>query len=430
MTGRMGRTVIVIGGGAAGLMAAISASRSGAEVTLLEKNERLGKKLSQTGNGRGNYTNILLLGKEYRGNDPAFPSDIVRFFPPEKAISFFRELGVIPKFRRTYVYPASEQASCLTEALEEELRRLGVRIISKANVLSASPRSDNNGSRQGFLIHTNKGDFCGDAVILSTGGMAHPETGSDGGGYRLAACFKHTIVQPVPALTSLQCGGRYYKEMAGARAEASICLEVDGSMAASDRGELQFTDYGISGIPAFQVSRFASRGLQIGKDVKVHISFLPDWENGRGRLRDELKKRKSLLKDRPAKNFLIGFVNSHIAFALMQLAGIRMDKASGKLNDAELSKLAGLLTDLTDNVISVNPFSKSQCTAGGVSTREIIPGRMESKLKKNLFFAGEIVDVDGICGGYNLHFAWASGMIAGKAAACPSFSAKVTAQVP
>lgn len=401
----MKKTVIVVGGGASGMAAAITAARGGASVTILEHTPRLGKKLLSTGNGKCNLTNLSMPKDAYRGTDRNIICQVLQKTGVEETLKFFRGIGIVTTDRNGYVYPASGQASSVLDALRFELEHLGVNILYSCHVKRILP---------GMTVETSEGRRKADAVILCPGSKAAPSTGSDGSGYKLAADCGHRIVKPLPALVQLRCQGKWHKQAAGVRAEAKVTLLSDGKALASDQGEVQFTDYGISGIPVFQVSRYGVRALEEGRRVTAVLDLCP--EIGERELKKFLENRKNMLSYRPAEEFLNGMINKKLAGVVLKEAGIGFSGRTGQIGEEAIEKLARKMKNLTTQVTASNPFENAQVCSGGVDLREIHPETMESRRMKHLYLAGEILDVDGICGGYNLQWAWSSGMLAGKSA--------------
>lgn len=403
------RRVVIIGGGASGLTAAIAAARHGAHVTIAEHMDRVGKKILSTGNGRCNLTNLRIEPECYRSGDAGFPMKVIEGFNVEDTLAFFRGLGIEPKDRNGYIYPNSDQASAVLDVLRLEAEHLGVRVLVSCEPGAVECAGDT------YKIHTSRGVLEADALILAAGSKAAPATGSDGSGYELARKLGHRVIKPLPALVQLRCQGTMYKQMAGIRTEAVVRLFADGKQLAEDKGELQLTDYGLSGIPVFQISRFGARALDEGKKVIVKVDFMPSW-------RDEealglLKKRAARMDYKTAEELFVGLLNKKLAAVLLRLAGIGLSQKAGELSTGQLSKLARQMKAYEAIVMSVNPFASAQVCCGGVDVHEINASTMESRVRKNLYLAGELLDVDGICGGYNLQFAWSSGAVAGRNAA-------------
>lgn len=434
--------VAVVGAGAAGMMAAIEAARSGAKVLLIERNPQPGKKLATTGNGRCNYTNIdmdNLPGGKYRGCDPGFAVNAIESFGPEKTVRWFRDIGIEPKYRGTYVYPGSDQASSMVTALWEEAVHSGVRILfdtlirkirkedseignTSKNVpgFSRGNSEKSNGEKSGgFLLDIEGSDrvIRAKKLILATGSRAVPKTGSTGDGYVWAKAMGHTLIPQVPALTAIKCRGSQYKDMAGVRTDVKLCVRVGGETVAGEEGELQLTDYGISGIPVFQISRYVAYGLRDGKEVSVYINFLPNISDSKEEISEFYKKRAEKLVYKEMGSFFTGLLNQKLGNVLLRMANIDRKLPVSKLSGKQLKALSALTVSFKAECVEVNPFANAQCAAGGINTNEVDPHTMESKLVKGLYFAGEILDIDGICGGYNLQWAWSSGFIAGNAAA-------------
>ncbi len=398
----MKQQVIVVGGGASGLTAAIMAARSGASVTIMEHTSKPGKKLLSTGNGKCNLTNLSRPDGAYRSNHPGFAEQVLNRFTVEQTLEFFRDLGIVLTDRNGYVYPNSGQASTVLEALLFELKHLGVPILTDCKVEKIKP---------GLTVITSQGKKKADAVVLAAGSMAAPKTGSDGSGYELAKALGHHVIQPLPALVQLRCREKWYKQAAGVRTDALVTLKIDGKTIASDRGELQFTDYGISGIPVFQISRFAVKGIHEKKQVTAELDLFPSMDFTE--TQQMLTERRNRFNYRPAAEFLNGVINQKLIPILLQEAGIQSGNAD-KITSAQIKKLTAALKRLKTVITASNPYEQAQVCSGGIDTREINANTMESKIINGLYLAGEILDVDAICGGYNLQWAWTSGVLAGK----------------
>ena len=406
MKGRLG----IVGAGASGLAAAIAAARAGAQVTVIEHMDKAGKKILSTGNGRCNLTNRRMEAECFRCGQKDFPMKVIERFGLEETLGFFEGLGILIKDRNGYLYPYSDQASSVRDVLLQEAERRRVQIHLSCHIERIEERPCG-----GFVLHTDQGRLSEDALILAAGSKAAPSTGSDGSGYELARQLGHSIIKPLPALVQLRCQGNMYRQMAGVRTEAGVRLLVDGELAAEDRGELQLVDYGLSGIPIFQVSRFAARALDQRRRVTVRVDFMPAWEEREAFVL--LKKRASLLGYKPVSDFFTGMLNPKLAQVLIKCSGVNPSLKAGELTGKQLGRILGQLKSYEAIVMSVNPFANAQVCCGGVDTRQVDPRTMQSRIKRGLYFAGEILDVDGICGGYNLQFAWSSGVTAGRSAA-------------
>lgn len=402
----MKRRIAVVGGGPAGMTAAIRAAYAGAFVTLYERNDRVGKKILSTGNGRCNFSNERMGSQYYYGSGGELVEHILECFGTDWTAAFFEGLGMRIKSREGYLYPASDQAATVLDLLRFELDRQKIAVHTGERITQIYPQGGK------FVFMPEKASY--DAVILACGGCAAPETGSDGNGFTLAENLGHRIVSPVPALCALRCQEKFYKQVAGVRCDAEVTLLVEGQAAASERGELQLTDYGLSGIPIFQISRHAAKALQEKKRVTVRVSFLPDFDLEACRIFFE--KRLTEHSDDEMAAFLTGVVNKKINSLLLKLAGIRETERAKAVDAAAFARLIRLYGGLETEIVDTNGFDRAQVCAGGVDCSEMTQRLMSKKLP-GLYFAGEILDVDGICGGYNLQWAFASGAAAGEAAA-------------
>lgn len=406
----MGRRIAVIGAGAAGMTAAIWAARAGAQVTVYERNDRVGKKLLSTGNGRCNFSNERMSAACYRGSGAALVDAVYAGFDVRRTKEFFGELGMRIKDRDGYLYPASGQAATVLDVLRYEMKRLAVDVHTCAQVTAVKVK------RPRFSVEAGEdGRETYDAVILACGGRAAPGTGSDGQGFRLAKMLGHHIVPTVPALVALRCREDFFRRVAGVRCEAKLTLYIDGRAVCADTGELQWTDYGISGIPVFQLSREAAYALRDKRSVAVEIDLLPDLGDAAAERRF-WEQRWERQEGQTAEQFVTGLVNKKLGLLLLKLAGIRESERAADVPASGRRKLEKLCRCLTVTVQGTNPFEQAQVCAGGVDCAEVTE-TLESRIVPQLYFAGEILDIDGICGGYNLQWAWSSGAAAGRAAA-------------
>lgn len=386
------KQVLITGGGAAGLTASVFAARNGAAVTVLEQNEKPGKKICATGNGKCNLTNLSMPSDAYRGRHPEFVREALAQLSVEDTVRFFEEIGIVTVSRNGYLYPRSGQAQSVTDVLCMEARNLGVKLKTNQKVTSLS-------CKQGrWKVTTTDWHYEGDAVILAGGSKASAIAGSDGSCYELAESQGHTLVPVYPALTALKCRGKNFKAWSGVRTGGEITLLIDGKPFKKEQGELQLTEYGVSGIPVFQLSRYAVCALREGHRVGLTLDFFPEYT------KEELKKllsgRKEHCPYKTEKELFIGLLPEKLIKVL-----------------ASDREFPNSLKDFPLEVTDTMSFAQAQVCCGGVDTAEVNPRTMESRLKKGLYFAGELLDIDGICGGYNLQWAWSSGAAAGSHAA-------------
>lgn len=403
------RHVAVIGGGAAGMMAAITAAREGVKVTILEHKDRIGKKILSTGNGRCNFTNTYQTPACYRSDNRDFAWNIIQKFNVEKTISFFKELGIYPKDRNGYLYPYSDQAAAILEVLQIEIAKLNICVMTEINVLDIQP------VKRGIRVTTDKKTITVDSVILACGSKAAPVTGSDGSGYQLAKLLGHRIVPVLPALVQLRCAEKFYKSISGVRVQGTVEIYADDISLASDTGEIQLTNYGISGIPVFQVSRYVAKAIYQKQSVTAVLNFMPDMN------KDEflsfLQERITLCPHKTLDEFFIGIFPKKLCELWIRLSRLPKEMRVSDLSGEQLEKLVLLIQHLRTHITETNAFEQAQICCGGVDTTEINPDTLESNYVQGIYFAGELLDVDGICGGYNLQWAWSSGFVAGREAA-------------
>ncbi|MGI6086048.1 MAG: NAD(P)/FAD-dependent oxidoreductase [Acetivibrionales bacterium] len=406
------KQVIIIGGGAAGITAAISARRLGADVTILEKNPRVGKKILATGNGRCNYTNLNADIGCYYGENPKFVHSALSDFTVEDTLNFFGELGIEHKVEELgKVFPMSDQASSILDVLLYELNDLGVDIVCDANVKRI------NHTKKGFIIELeNNAIYKGDRVILATGGKAMPSTGSDGYGYDLAINLGHTVTDIFPALVQLMLEGSYFKRIDGVKVIGTAEIVHNNRSVAKDRGDVLFTNYGVSGPPILQISRKAGELLNRGEEAYVRVNMLDRFTFVD--VLTLLDKRFNNAAQKSIEFSMVGLINKRLIPVALAEAGITdIKRPAVSLSSKEKEAVAGILTGWSFRIRGTKSWPSAQVTAGGIRTCEIDPKTMESKLIKGLFFAGEIIDIDGQCGGFNLQWAWSSGFVAGKNAA-------------
>lgn len=406
------RKVIVVGGGAAGLMAAVSAAENGAEVLLLEKNKRLGKKLLITGKGRCNVTNTAQLQefvKNIPGNGRFLYSVFSNFFNWDTR-SFFEELDVpLKEERGGRVFPVSDKAIDIVNAFERALQKYAVQV--KLNTSVRFLQVENQ--KITGVITDDDSFYAADAVILATGGACYPGTGSTGDGQNMAKQVGHTIEPLLPALVPLECEEDWVREFQGlSLRNVNVKLLVDGKEIKELFGEMLFTHFGVSGPIILTLSRDIAKFLQDGRQVELSLNLKPALS------REQLDKR--ICRDfekysrKQIKNALGDLLPSKMISNIIDLAFIDEDKFVNQINKAERERLVDLLQNLTMTITKTRPLSEAIVTAGGISTKEINPKTMESKIVEGLYCVGEVIDVDGFTGGYNLQAAFSMGYVAGK----------------
>lgn len=404
-------SVIIIGGGASGMVAAIAAKRSGADVTILERNQRVGKKILATGNGRCNLTNTDIDISRYHGKHPEFIYGAFSRFDYYRTIEFFEELGIAHKVEDGgKVFPMSEQSSSVLDVLRYEIEENGINVVCDACVSDIVKKNVFEVSLEGGRV------FKGDRVILCTGGKASPDLGSNGSGYTLAKKLGHSIIEPFPALVQLKLSAKFLKQLQGVKFDGDAEIIVEEKPVRKETGEILFTEYGISGPPILQLSRKVGEYLTKGYTVYLKVTLINNLDEQE--LRDTIIRRFSSGAKKPLSFNFVGFLNKRLVPVVLKEAAIDdINKPAESVTYDERERIVRILKDWKFEVIGTNPWSSAQVTAGGVDVQEINSKTMESKLVKGLYFAGEIVDIDGDCGGFNLQWAWSSGFAAGESAA-------------
>lgn len=400
------KKIIIVGGGASGVVCGIFAKREDNEVIILERNSKPLKKLLMTGNGRCNYMNEVYGKSFYHSEDMDIVDRILSSKNIQSMKDFFDTLGIIPKIKNGYYYPFSNQATTIYHALLEEAKYRGVSIICDTYVEKIEKQEDN------FFLKTSHGDYTCDMLVLAVGSRAYPKTGSDGDGYSFLRKFSHTIVDPVPALVPLIGKGSYFKEWAGVRSDASLELFEDGKFIKRVEGEIQLTDYGISGICTFQLSHIVSRGLHEGKSEMIKINFVPFIETLITPWMSQYSKKQT---HKNVRELLEGFLNYKIVSVLLKYCKISPDTYYSDLSNEKKLILCKSLRSFPVEIVDTKGFEFAQICNGGVKLKEIDSHTMESKLVSRLYIIGELLDMNGDCGGYNLTTCWISGILAGKA---------------
>ncbi len=405
----MNNKIVVIGGGAAGLMAAVTARENGSKVVILERNDRIGKKILATGNGRCNFTNIYLTIDNYKGDNPKFAYSALASLDVYQTMDLFDAMGIMSTIESDgRVFPNSLQSSSVLDIFMMEIENLGIDVMTEALVKKIRKK---DGAYQ--LDLEDGRTIEGDKIILATGGKAMPVSGSDGNGYDLIKDLGHKIVRPLPGLVQLKLAdkGNLFKQIKGVKIAGRVNLYSNDQFLAQDSGDILFTDYGISGPPILQISNEALENLEDGKDVEIRVEIMDELEEGK--LVEYLDLRFKNIASRSLEESLIGMVHKKLIRPLIEEIGLDPDKNVGNVSREEIVKLAQILKSWNFKVTGSQGWRHAQVTSGGVDTRDIDSATMESKKSKGLYIVGEILDITGDCGGYNLQWAWSTGYVAG-----------------
>ena len=397
--------IAVIGGGASGMIVAITARKSGKEVVVLERKDRILKKVLITGNGRCNITNVNADISNYFGKNISSVENILNSFNPQDTMDFFNGLGIVcNEENRGKVYPLSGQASSVVDALRFEAERLGIKIETEFYVR----KIEKDGFK--FKIYSeDRKKIEADRVILATGGQSYPELGSNGSGFELAKELGHNVTRLSPSIVQLKTEKNQVKGLQGIKADVAVTAYGDNKKICTYDGELLFTDYGISGNVVFNISFV----MPLYKNVEFEIDFMEKFDYNE--LYEILKERKKMMSHLTMENYFNGMINKKLGQFLSKVSGIeKLSKPVKDLNDSEIRKLCTVLKKYRIKILDTTGFKNAQVTAGGVSLNEVNTETLESRIVKGLYFSGEVLDVYGECGGFNLQWAWASGYIAGK----------------
>ena len=384
--------IIIIGSGPAGLMCALNAKTKNNEVIVLEKKEAVGKKILVTGSGKCNYWNDDQDLRHYHSRSSEELDKIIN----EKNLKDTKDLldtMIVPYIRDGYYYPYSREAMSVRDILVAKCNEKGI-VLDRNYEVSKVEYRDN-------MFFIDESLIC-DKLVIATGSMAYYQENNDTG-YNIAREFKHEIVEPLPSLVQLTSDYKYLKDWEGVRSFAKVTLYENDNKLKEETGEVMLTNYGLSGICVFNLSNVANILLKDNKKVSVHINFLPDIDI------DKMLSRKDSIG-----TVLKSFLNSKLVRLFLRLSSVDEEKLSKDLTDKEKDTLISILSDFKVNITGTKGFKEAQTTSGGISLKDINLETMESKLVNNLYFAGEVVDVDGDCGGYNLTFAFVSGLVVGK----------------
>ncbi|MBR4282749.1 MAG: NAD(P)/FAD-dependent oxidoreductase [Clostridia bacterium] len=398
--------IAIIGGGASGLVSAIFAKgqNPALSVAIFESNPRVGKKLLTTGNGRCNLGNMGNLSGRYHG-DTDFAEKVLNSFNTRCTIDFFQSIGVeCIELEEGKLYPMCLQANGVVDQLRFRTDELGVVTLAERKVEKIEK------ANKSFTIYSNNEVFTAKKVIIATGGCAAPKSGSKGDGYTFLTNFGHKKTPTRPAIVQVITKTDLTKALAGIKVEGEISLTTKkGSR--TEKGEILFTEYGLSGPPVLQVSRMVAECGQ----GDVSIDFLPEMDFNE--VLSILKRRMDTLNSRTADQLLLGFLNKRVGEVVIKSAGISLATPICELKEKQLKDITAKIKKFPMSATGTKGFDNAQVTAGGISTKDFDVNTMESKLVKGLYATGEVLDVDGDCGGFNLQWAWATGYLAGISAA-------------
>ncbi len=404
--------VTVIGGGAAGLMAAITAKKNGRDVVILERKDRILKKVLVTGNGRCNLSNVNATNENYFGIEKQKQdiNHILNNFLPTDVIDFFEnKVGIIcNEESRGKLYPLSGQAASIVDGLRFYAQNLGIPICTDFYVTKVTKEMF-----EFKIFSEDKRQINSKKIILATGGISYPELGSNGSGYQIAENFGHSLTKLVPTIVQLKTEKHKIKGLRGIKLDTKVTAfgknEDKFEKICTYEGELLFTDYGISGNVVFNISFV----FPLYKEVEFEVDFMPKFDYNN--LFTILKKRREILKNMTMEQYFNGMINKKLGQFLTKMSGIpKLSKNISELTDNEIKKICTILKKYKIKILDTNGFKNAQVTAGGIPLSEINLENLESKKTKGLYFAGEVMDVYGECGGFNLHWAWASGKFAGE----------------
>ena len=403
----MSHKIAIIGGGAAGLMAAITAARLGIDVTIYEHNQSVGKKILASGNGRCNIINTTATANDYFGTAPDFVSHSLEQLPFASFIAFCHTVGLLLDIKEDgRCYPLSNEAKSVLNALGSAAKIAGVKILTEKKVTAITKVKNH------FLVHTDTEKKSYDKILIATGSEAAPQLGASGDGYQFASSFGHTIIPTYPSLVQLHLNSKIHHKMAGVKTFAEVTLQINGKESEKVQGDILFASYGISGLAILDISQKASFALLNRQKVMLNINLLPRFDAQQlGSIVHELI---TAVPNHTLETVLGGLVPAKTVPYLCEAAVISPAKTVSMLTPKEITKLIGIIGTWQFEVNDTHGFKHAEVSGGGVATAEINHKTMESKLIDGLYFAGEVLDIVGRRGGYNFNFAWASGMIAGR----------------
>lgn len=407
--------IAIIGGGASGLVSAISFAkalkhRNNVEIVVLERLDRVGKKILATGNGRCNLSNLNTNEKYYHSKNPKFVKDVLSQFNFKDTIAFFKSIGLICRIEEDgRLYPYSNQASSVLDILRMEVQHLGIKEICDFEVNNIKKHKNK------FIISsTNNQKYEASKIILSTGGNAQPNLGSNGSGYKLLKSLSHTITDISPSLVQIKSDSKIVKALNGIKVNAEAKIICNNKVIRKEKGELLFTEYGLSGILILQLSTIIKNFK--AQNIKISVDIMPEFE--KNNVKEIIQNKISKENWKSLENFFVGILNKKVGQMILKSAGIYpLSRKANSLSSSEINKIVETIKDWQFNITGTMSWNNAQVTSGGVNTEEFDSSSLESKKIKNLYVTGELLDVDGDCGGFNLQWAWSTGFIAGKSAA-------------
>ena len=405
------RDIAVIGGGAAGLVAAITAARCGSKVTIFERQNRVGKKILVTGNGRCNITNLNMEPKHYHTSSKKECFLPIKRKDVETTLEFFRTLGIERLVENTKVYPMSEQANSVLDVLRMEIERLNIEVLVDTKVVKLKKQGE-----KWQVVTGEEESYTYDKVIVTTGGLAAPQLGCDETGYNILKALGHHHVPNLPTLVHIVSPTKYCKMMQGMRFKSEVSILVEDKLIRKERGEVLFTEDGLSGPPIFQLSRVAAESFAKKEKCEIHMDFMPD--KTKEDIVATIYERMGQGNHKTIEELFVGWINKKAIMAIIKQAEVGSPVAPCENLDYDMIEaLADAIKKMIFEVKGTRGFKFAQATVGGITIDEVNLETMESLKAPGLYLAGEVLDVDGDCGGYNLQWAWSTGLIAGEEAA-------------
>lgn len=401
--------VIILGGGASGLVTCAALANSGLRIALVERLDRVGKKLLATGNGRCNLSNADMQHALYHEAAP-FVAQVYAQTPPQDVLAFFDSLGLMTATEDGRIYPRTMAASSVLDVLRAAIEAHDhITCLTGKQVVAITPSR-----RGGWSVQLASGDgLFAPHVVCAMGGSAAPQMGTDGSALALLESLGHSATPVFPALVQLKCDHRALKSLKGIRVQTALDLLIDGGIAAQETGELLFADYGVSGVCVFQLSRFAAKALSEKKSVALSVNLLPEMRQED--LPAWLNRRLAAHATVPMQSLFTGVFHRLLAQAILREANIAPDAPASSLSKDERAALVRAISAFSLPVVGTQGFAQAQVTRGGITLDDVDPQTLASRLYDGLYILGETLDVDGPCGGYNLHFAFACGLTAAKA---------------